>query len=258
MDDLFYQLPDELKKASEQEIERANEYMDLGKLKEDFRGEKRLPVEFILDTSGSMRNNGKIDALNNGINHFIEKLRSEFKTKVTVDVGIITMGGISPQVVAPLETIDHFNLNQIYEANGYTLVGEALRMAVSEITSRKIFYYSNNIEYYRPLIILLSDGYPSDHQGHPIQDPEIIQEYVDFVKEKTDAKSAIFYTFYIGEDSGARETMKKLASTWENTTYAYALKDDSEKIEQLFVFLSNSINTGMAQATRQIDIIDLR
>lgn len=249
MDNLFTSTPDDLEHASEEENRRAREYADEQQVREEFRGEKRLPVEFILDTSGSMQENGKIDELNEGIVAFIEAIINKDETTGCVDVGVITMGGIKPEIVAPLETVHDYKKERVYEADGYTLVGEALQMAVSEVTSRKLFYRNNNIQYYRPLIIMLSDGYPTDNEGYVIRDEQVIQQYVDFVKEKTDSKSAAFYTFYIGKDSKAKETMQRLASTIKGTTYAYTLNDEKGNLADLFNYLSISITQKVEQAT---------
>lgn len=233
MNDLYYHVPDKIAWASEEIFERSNEFKDLKKIDENFRGEKRLPIEIILDTSSYMHSGEKMDVLNKQINSFVSMLKGDFRTRVTVDVGVITMGGKSPQIVRPLETVDSLCLHQIYEAKGCALFGCALRMAVNEITSRKVFYIYHNIEYYRPIVILLSAGCPSDYQGNIIQDSRIIRKYVDFVKKKTDEKICIFFTGYIGEDNNARNIMKSLASRIKNEIYFCDSYDNNEYIEKV-------------------------
>lgn len=98
MDDLSTFTPDDLEHSYKEENRGAREYADEQQVTEVFKGEKRLPVEFILDVSGSMQNDGKIDELNKTINECMECLLSCDDTAVSVDVGIITMGGIAPEV----------------------------------------------------------------------------------------------------------------------------------------------------------------
>lgn len=122
-------------------------------------------------------------------------------------------------------------------------------MAVNEVKARKIFYRQNLIEYYRPKIIMLSDGYLTDHEGHRISDKQTIQKYAEFVKDHS--RIATFYTFCNGRDSEARETMKCLASVRnvgtyilknneQGDTYAYILKDEKRELFEIFRAMSYS------------------
>lgn len=196
-----------------------------------------------------MQNDGKIDELNETINERIGFLMRCDATTVSVDVGIITMGGVTPEVVMPLETVHNYDMSQVYEANGNALVSEALQMAVNEVKARKIFYRQNLIDYYRPRIIMLSDGYLTDNEGRRISDKQTIQKYAEFVKDHRHI--ARFYTFYIGRNSEAKEIMKSLASTrdggaftLENNekgdTYAYILKDEKRELFEIFRYMSYS------------------
>lgn len=224
MDFLFTQ--HDAENTSEEEKKSVKRYADELLVTKEFRGEKRFSIEFILDTSNSMGNEGKIDKLNKTIEVCINHLLS-LDEATCVDVGIITMGGTTPEIAVPLETVYHYpiHMNQVYEANGNALVGKALQMAVDEVSERRKFYRRNMIAYYRPKIVMLSDGFSTCNEKNGVCDEQAIQQCAEFVK--SNSSRATFYTFYICSDneicsdSEARETMKRFASNIEPIRYGY-------------------------------------
>ena len=117
-----------------------------------------LPVIILADTSGSMSVDGKIDALNQAVNDLISTLGGENRLHAEIQLSVITFGGS--------EAVEHLPLKPAYEisdfppleAIGPTPMGSAFDLA------RDIIEDNERIpsRAYRPFIILISDGYPTD------------------------------------------------------------------------------------------------
>ncbi|MGO3933676.1 VWA domain-containing protein [Rhodopseudomonas pseudopalustris] len=122
--------------------------------------EDRCPVVLLLDTSGSMMEDGKIDALNNGIAQFKSDVLADKIASLRVEVSIITFGG-SVQVVHEFSTADKLSL-QPFQPMGNTPLGEAVNAALDEIEVRKAEYKSGGVNYFRPWVWLMTDGAPTD------------------------------------------------------------------------------------------------
>lgn len=122
--------------------------------------EDRCPVVLLLDVSGSMIDDAKIDRLNEGLIAFKSEVISDPIASLRVEVAIITFGG-GVNVVHEFSTADTINL-PLLQAMGNTPLGEAVDAALSEIEHRKNDYRANGVNYYRPWIWILTDGSPTD------------------------------------------------------------------------------------------------
>jgi uncharacterized protein YegL len=125
---------------------------------EHYPQEMKCPVVLCLDTSGSMSGE-PISELNRAVEVLKNDLISDPKAKKVVEIAIVTFGGgitvqdfVVPEFMEPPE----------FEANGDTPMGEALLKALDLIEERKKIYNENGINYYRPWLILITDGYPTD------------------------------------------------------------------------------------------------
>lgn len=117
-----------------------------------------LPVIVLADTSGSMSVNGKIDALNRGLQDMLKTFGGESRMRAEIHVCVITFGGFKAEVsldLTPAHTIESFNA---LTANGPTPLGGALRLASELIEDRDRI----TSRAYKPVIVLVSDGYPTD------------------------------------------------------------------------------------------------
>ncbi len=117
---------------------------------------KKLPLLLLLDRSGSMADHGKIDELNKAVKEMLQSF-NEIKT-TDIQVGIITFGETA-DIHSPLMPAS--NLMPKWEdllADGRTPMGSAFKIA-KEILEDKEQISSKA---YRPLVILVSDGMPTD------------------------------------------------------------------------------------------------
>jgi uncharacterized protein YegL len=110
-----------------------------------------LPVILLADVSGSMATNGKIDALNDAIQSMI-------------DVSVIAFGKGGARLHQPLLPAAQIKWDRVTAA-GNTPMGAAFDLVVKmvedhdQIPSRA----------YRPTVVLVSDGQPTDEWREPLQ-----------------------------------------------------------------------------------------
>jgi uncharacterized protein YegL len=146
-----------------------------------------LPVVLLLDTSGSMREDDKIEVLNDSVTEMIEELTEVDAGHGYITLSIITFGGDSAKLVTnnvPVADIEYASL----KANGRTPMGDAFRIARELIGDREAFSSRS----YRPTLALVSDGIPTD----PSWDPELTR----LVESERGSKAARF-ALAIGTDA---------------------------------------------------------
>ena len=113
----------------------------------------------VLDTSGSMEGE-PIDHLNQGLVAFEKQLKGNPLAARRIEVGLVTFGGAVNllQSFVPARQFQPPTLT----ANGQTPMGEAVKLALQQIRARKNEYRTQGIQYYRPWLMLLTDGEPTD------------------------------------------------------------------------------------------------
>lgn len=121
--------------------------------------EPRCPCILLLDTSGSMYGQS-IDELNTAIKGFKDNLMADDLTRKRVEVAIITFGE-DVRVSTEFQTADNFQ-PPTFMPNGATPMGEAIEKAIQLLTIRKAQIRSQGIQLYRPWIVLVTDGAPTD------------------------------------------------------------------------------------------------
>jgi uncharacterized protein YegL len=120
--------------------------------------EPRCPCVLLLDTSGSM-GGMPIDQLNQGVRTFREELLSDPIATKRVEVAVVTFGPVT--IESDFHTVPNFYPREL-AANADTPMGEAIRTGIEMITKRKKEYKESGIAYYKPWIILITDGAPTD------------------------------------------------------------------------------------------------
>lgn len=135
--------------------------MGLKDLGMNFRISQRpLDIIYVIDTSDSMGANGKIQSVNNAMHELEYSLKEEAKNNPTaqVNIRIITFGGQSAKWYlsqkTPVETFYYHDINTV---NGMTPLGSAFGLLCDTLDSSHVPNRS-----LRPIIVLLSDGFPTD------------------------------------------------------------------------------------------------
>jgi len=117
-----------------------------------------LPVIVLADTSGSMSENGKIEALNQSLKEMIQTFATESRVRAEIQVGIITFGGATAEVHLPLTPAHQIIETKPMGAMGSTPMGQAFEAVRSLLEDRQLI----TSRAYRPVLILVSDGLPTD------------------------------------------------------------------------------------------------
>lgn len=198
--------------------------------------EPRCPVVLLLDTSHSMLGQ-PINELNEGLRAFNEALKADPLASLRVEVAIVTFGGSvqaidvrSGQAEAiPLDaeqafvTVDSFQPPTL-TVNGNTPMGEAVRQGLMLLRQRKTIYKENSLDYFRPWIFLITDGYPTDEW----------QSAAEQVKEEESRKGVIF--FGVGVEGADMQTLA------QHSTERPPLKLRGLAFQELFQWLSKSLS----------------
>ncbi len=133
---------------------------------------RRLPVYFLLDTSGSMYGE-PIQALNNALSGMINTLRADAQALDSLWISIITFDRVVNEIV-PLTELAAFQLPEITcPQSGPTHTGMALEMLSKKVPAEIKKGNENQKGDWKPLLFLFTDGKPSDMQLYREMIPKI-------------------------------------------------------------------------------------
>lgn len=124
-----------------------------------------LPVIILADVSGSMATDGKVESLNLALRDMIKELAAEEDGRGVIHVGVVTFGqGGARQhlVMQPAHEVTWTDIG----AGGQTPLGAALELT-RELLEDEAVYPTRA---YRPTVVLVSDGIPTDSDGIPTDD----------------------------------------------------------------------------------------
>ena len=123
---------------------------------------KPLPVVLLLDVSGSM-SGSKIDNLNKAVKEMLNTFAQEEKMETEILVSIIKFGPV--ELHLPFTKASQIEWEDL-DVTGATPIGGALKMAKAMIEDKE----TTPSRAYRPTIVLVSDGMPTDDWKKPLED----------------------------------------------------------------------------------------
>jgi uncharacterized protein YegL len=133
---------------------------------------RRLPVYFLLDTSGSMYGE-PIQALNNALTGMINTLRADAQALDSLWISIITFDREVKEIV-PLTELAAFQLPEITcPQSGPTHTGKALEMLHQKVQTEVKKGTDTQKGDWKPLLFLFTDGKPNDLQLYREMLPKI-------------------------------------------------------------------------------------
>jgi len=187
---------------------------------------RRLPVYFLLDTSGSMFGE-PIQALNNALSGMINTLRSDPQALDSLWISIITYDRAVKEIV-PLTELVSFQLPEITcPQSGPTNTGAGLEFVIEKVKSDIIKGSSTQKGDWKPLLFVFTDGKPSD-----------IQLY----RSKISEIKALNFGAVVGCAAGQ---MADDAILKELTDHVVHLDSaDSSTLKQFFKWVSDTIEQG--------------
>ena len=187
---------------------------------------RRLPVYFLLDTSGSM-NGEPIQALNNALSGMINTLRSDAQASETLWISIITFDK-EVKEVAPLTELQSFQLPEIScPPSGPTNTGKALELLFEKVNSEVRKGTPTQKGDWRPLLFIFTDGKPSD--------PLLYSEMIPKIK-------SLNLGAIVGCAAGIRGNNAKLKELTDNVVHLDTA--DSSTLKQFFKWVSDTIEQG--------------
>lgn len=188
--------------------------------------EPRIPIVLVLDCSDSMmeKREGELrtpfEALNGGLDTLWSALHGDDLAKRRAEVSFITFGS---DVSKPTDfaTVEDMVLPALAPM-GVTSFGEALEVAMDTIEERKRVYKEEGIQYYRPILLAISDGLPTSS----------MDEASRRIREFTERKKLTFMP--IAVDGADVELMSSISGK-------PAAKLQGMKFDELFQWLSASV-----------------
>jgi len=126
-----------------------------GNLPENY--EQKCPVILLLDVSGSMIGR-PIDELNMGLQVFEKEIQGDAVTSARLDLAIVTFES-KADIEHDFGIMEGYGMPYL-KAGGRTNLEEGFRLAMKVLEERKSWYRSTQQTFYRPYIILITDGKP--------------------------------------------------------------------------------------------------
>lgn len=189
-----------------------------------------LPVIVAVDRSGSMSTNGKIDALNIALREFINSIKDE-DTPVDLQIALYSFGDDKATCELPLTSVSTINPDDYsFRAHGRTPMGQVFVMIKDLIEDRN----SVPSRSYKPTIVLLTDGIPTDDYETPLN---------NLISEGRSSK-AFRIAMAIGDDAD-RDMLSKFVSSPELLVSGESARD----IKKFFRFVTMSVTARMKSQT---------
>ena len=188
--------------------------------------EPRCPCVLVLDRSTSMTGQ-RIDSLNEAIAVFRDEVCQDALTAMRAEVAIVAYSH-EITVVQDFVNVSEFN-PPVLTADGGTCIAGAVRKALDMLEERKQQYKANAIEYYRPIMILVTDGFPEHDTAADIHDA------ARRIREGERDRNVACFAF--GVESA---DMNMLASLMSETRPPKQLQ--SQQLKGVFQWLANSVS----------------
>jgi uncharacterized protein YegL len=187
---------------------------------------RRLPVYFLLDTSGSM-NGEPIQALNNALSGMVNNLRSDAQASETLWISIITFDRVVNEV-APLTELPSFQIPEVIcPPSGPTNTGKALEVLYEKVNLEVRKGTPTQKGDWRPLLFIFTDGKPSD--------PLLYSEMIPKIK-------SLNFGAIVGCAAGTLADNSKLKELTD--TVVHLDTADSSTLKQFFKWVSDTIEQG--------------
>jgi len=123
--------------------------------------EMKCPLALVLDTSGSMEGES-IKQLNDGLQVFQQQITNDLTAASRLETMLISFNS-EIEIIQDFALLSGFQMPTL-KTRGTTKMADAIHLAITRITARKQYYKNSGLTYYRPYIILITDGVPDGDQ----------------------------------------------------------------------------------------------
>lgn len=199
--------------------------------------EQKCCCVLVLDVSGSMAGEA-IQELNNGIQEFYKDIQNDSTTANRLEVAIVEFASEVKTLIDP-SLVDNFTM-PVLTSKGTTALVDGVREGIQIVRSRKEWYKQTGQPYYRPWIILITDGEPD-----PDQDLAGLSNEIQNALAKKE-----FHFFAIGVE---RANMAKLSQIADPSMPPANLQ--GLKFGEFFRWLSASLGSGGVTGSKDNDKI---
>lgn len=187
---------------------------------------RRLPVYFLLDTSGSM-NGEPIQSLNNALSGMISHLRTDAQAAETLWISILTFDREVKEIF-PLTDLPSFSFREITcPQSGPTFTGKCLELLEEKVQKEVKKGNANQKGDWKPLLFLITDGKPSD--------PMLYDEMIPRIK-------SLNFGVIVGCAVGKLADDSELKKLTDNVVHLDTA--DSTTLMQFFKWVSDTIEQG--------------
>lgn len=203
----------------------------------------RIPVVIIADTSSSMSGE-KIETLNKEIEKFYNEINNNSKNEIlkySLDLSILGFRFDSraretyPVVVNKFSIMENQSV-PVFNAFGHTPLGATVNTAIDMLEKRKEMYRVAGIQYYQPMLVIISDGDPTDN----------IESATKRAIELSLKRKLSVYPVIIGED-GNLDNLQRF------TPNKISKRIKTEDLPQVFKWLVSSVKK-VSESTIDFDI----
>lgn len=210
--------------------------------------EQKCLCVLVLDVSGSMRG-AKLDSLNKGVRDFFTQIQTADEVPESLidqlEIAIMQYDEEVRILRDPKLLEDGELPPTLTERGSVTETVMAIEEAIKLVEDRKAFYKSTGQAYYRPWIIVMTDGEPYGNKAS--------QADIDAISQRVAAEAAgkkyVIMGIGVGEDANM-EVLKKM-------TAGKAMALQGLKFGAFFQWLSASLSTvASSKEGDKIDISD--
>lgn len=184
--------------------------------------EAHMACLLLLDTSGSMSGD-PIRNLNSAINIFKNDVMKDEKTRNIVDIAVVEFND-ETNIIQEFVPIGELNPVAL-EAGGMTSMADAISTAIDMVDDRSRFYFTTGTVPYKPWIVLISDGGPTDDPGDFDNAVRKIQDHEENGKVKV---------FALGVEGYDSQTLHRIAGK-------KVMKLEGHSFEGFFDWLNKSM-----------------
>jgi len=163
----------------------------------------RIPIIMILDNSSSMSRDFKISKLNHEVKKLVDTFRQDELMAYSVELGIVGFKfNNKTKITNGIKVVDFDNLLDQQIPNlkpfGKTPLGESVELGLDMLEDRKKLYKQAGIQYYQPIMIILTDGESTD----------CINRATKRTKSLISTKKLSVYPIGIGNDINLKELQR--------------------------------------------------
>ena len=190
---------------------------------------KVCPFVLIMDVTPSLTK--YYNNLQNGYNLMIKQLK-ELDTNSRTEYSLVEFAD-PPEVTIPFTPISDVEPHQIQLRGDYTNIGEAFIKGLDELEKRMSYYTVHDISFYKPIIVLMTDGEPTKFDE---------LERIPIARNRS--RKFDVYTVFVGnlsdKELSTQERITRILKGLSTTNSIIKLKDDTD-FRNFFKWISLSV-----------------